>query len=79
MFGQINALAIMAAHGMALREMSRPLVIEPEPSPVAPWREEAGRIEAEMAAKRERADAFGKAAMAAAEAKRARKAARRLT
>ena len=69
------SLAMMAAHGMALREMLKP--IEREQPPVAQWREEEERKAAENEARRERETAFGKAAISAAEAKRARKAAKR--
>ncbi len=72
------SLAMMAAHSMALREKLAP--IEREPPPVAPWREEEGHKAVENEARRERQAAFGKAAMEAAKAKRARKnAARRPT
>lgn len=67
---------MMAMHEMALREMLKP--IEREQPPVAPWREEVEREEAARTALQERKTAFAETAIAAAQAKRLRKAAKRL-
>lgn len=83
-------MAMQMGHAMTMRERSRSLGDEPavtnqlppEEYQIATWREEADARQRAFEEERERrrisADAHGKAALMAAEAKRARKNAQRL-